>query len=123
MTLWQRKVAVNDRAYIPGLLREFPGIELREIMDLRRLDRRVQGLGHQDEQRAHSDFLWSEGPVEDVLLCSPNQWQYSGPLSKSLAAQVWPEIHWSGGSPHGGYFCITNPSSESQAAIRGVLGW
>ncbi len=46
----------EDRAYIPGLLHEFPGISRSEISKIRRRDRRAQGLTEEDEVRARKDI-------------------------------------------------------------------
>jgi hypothetical protein len=145
-------VAVNDRAYLPGLRKEFPDATRSEISRLRRLDRRARGITEADEQQArvdvaaaqrkgrrflirtsdkptsaHSDFLWTAeaDPPEDILIVSPKQWQYSGGRVRRLVEHKWPDtdIWWSGGSPTDGYFCISDPGPESQEAMRILLDW
>ncbi len=64
LTDWQKKVAVNDKAYIPGLLDE--GFSLDEIENIRRKDRETQGLTKADFDKAHS-FLKENPPKEDKL--------------------------------------------------------
>ncbi len=59
---WQKKVAVNDKAYIPGLLDE--GVSIAEIGEIRRKDREAQGLTETDFAEARN-YLKENPPKED----------------------------------------------------------
>ncbi len=62
LTDWQKKVAVNDKAYIPGLLDE--GFSLDEIENIRRKDGEAQGLTETDFAEARN-YLKENPPKED----------------------------------------------------------
>ena len=72
---------------------------------------------------AHFDFTFLSGDVDELLIASPDLWQYSGSRSSQIAQGSWPETHWSGGGIEHGYFCIEHPSGESQLRLRHLLGW
>ena len=122
LTLYKRQVAVNDRAYIPDLRREFPGIAESEIDALRTADRRAQGLSPDSvrPKRRGSGGMWKmqsastglaccrlrsgrtrrisicgsfRGGVDEVLILSAELCQYSGPRAWLLAAEPWAEVN------------------------------
>ena len=71
---------------------------------------------------AHSDLLFDRtGRVDAVLLMSPQEWSYSGPLASQLAAAAFPENHWAGGAADCGYFGIAHPSEHSCERIFQIL--
>src|SRR5262245_6744582 len=140
-----RLIALNDRAWIPGMAAE--GASREEILEIRRLDRSAQGVTAEQEEQArhdlrsarreratwivhcpggpssaHSDFLFErEGKVEPVLLIAPRQWLYSGPQAAKLAGCQWEERFWSGGAPDFGFFGIDSPGAESQMRLHELL--
>jgi hypothetical protein len=135
---WQRLVAANDKAWIPGLLAE--GASADEIEAIREQDRLAQGLDYTARNQAekdlqsaerrngkvfarcprginafHSDLLFDK--AEEWLLAGPDSWLYSG---ARVDAFIWlhlPEDYWSGGSLVFGYFGVMNPGAESQARL------
>lgn len=138
----QKLIAVNDRSYIAGMRREFPGIADWELRQIRQRDRRAQGVTEADERSAmadlanahirngrcvlqlavrpnsaHFDFLFLNFGVTGVLAQSPGQWQYSGPRVANFLTGTWDENHWSGGSQQAGYFCLERPGPASQAKM------
>jgi hypothetical protein len=142
----QQLVAINDRAWIPGLLAA--GISWPEITAIRERDRRVQGVTPDDEAQAHRDLITArrdngvwivecpleprsahtdflakrEGEPQPALLKGPKSWCYSGPQSGQLGSQAWPETHWSGGGYEFGFFGIENPGAQSRKRIAEILG-
>jgi len=138
----QKLIGVNDRAWIPGLRREFPGISDPELTSLRREDRRIQGVTVNDEKQARADmakarfeqrrctvssdhratsalfdFLLLETDTNEILAMSPDLWQYTGPRVGLFSGLEWGENHWSGGETGSGYFCLERPSAEDQARM------
>lgn len=134
----QRLVAINDRAWIPGL--EAAGATPQEIERVRQQDLVAQGLGPADRAQAETDLqsaLWHGrlalvrcprgsnsyhndllyGRADESLLMGPNVWSYSGPRHHQLASLGFPEKYWSGGSPVHGYFGIERPSPASRERI------
>jgi hypothetical protein len=135
---WQHLVAVNDRAYFPGL--ESANATPAEVAQVRRHDLEAQGLGPDHRRQAesdiaaatwigrsaivacpngsnswHSDLLYPR--ADQWLLIGPDEWNYSGPNHRALAAFNLGATTWSGGSPERGYFGIANPSAEAQSEI------
>lgn len=145
LTPADQRIAINDRAWIPGLLAS--GATAEEIAEIRARDRRAQGVTEQQEiearrdidsatrtagtwlvecpdgqSSAHADFLFERlGRVEPVLLMGPARWTYSGPRARDLAALNLPEPHWAGGEAAYGYFGIQRPSSASQRVLLDTL--
>ena len=139
---WQQLVAINDRAYFPGL--EAAGATPAEIANVRAQDLEAQGLGPEDRLQAetdiataswtgrsaiitcprgsnswHGDLLYPH--ADQWLLIGPDEWNYSGPRHLDFAALALGERTWTGGSPQRGYFGISQPSPKSQHAIREIF--
>lgn len=139
---WQQLVAMNDKAWIPGMLAE--GASANEIEAVREQDRAAQGLdqrakteAEEDLQAAeyhdgrvfarcprgvnafHSDLLF--GKAREWLLAGPRSWLYSGARVEAFDRLLLPEPHWSGGSRAIGYFGVENPGVESQARMYSEL--
>jgi len=131
----QQLVAANDRGYIPAM--EAMGATTEEVLRIRQLDRRAQGItGEQERQAemdvaaaewngkrvevwcpegitsAHSDLLYSR--AEEALLRAPDQWQYEGPRHMEFVRARFPEQVWSGGRPESGYFGVEAPGAETR---------
>ena len=142
----QRIVAVNDRAYIPGLRREFPDISKWELAAIRREDRRAQGVTMEQEKQArkdvagalvengrcllaltarpnsaHFDFVLLETAATEVLAMSPELWQYTGPRATLFRREAWAENHWTGGEEEAGYFCLERPGAMSEKRMRALF--
>lgn len=138
----QLLVAINDRAWIPGL--EAAGASPGEIAAIRAQDLVAQGLGLADRARAESDLRTAQwlgdlalvtcpggansyhndllyGRATAALLMAPQLWSYSGPLHIELVALDLPEKHWSGGAQARGYFCVERPSPASRQRILRLL--
>jgi hypothetical protein len=134
----QQLVAINDRAWIPGLAAA--GASPEEIEEIRGQDRAAQGLGPKDREQAqadldgavwlgrlalvrcpgginsfHNDLLY--GRADESLLIAPELWSYAGARHRELLSLALPEKHWSGGSPERGYFGIERPSPGSRERI------
>lgn len=143
---WQRIVAVNDRAYIPGLRAEIENLEAWELREVRLRDRRAQGVTWQHDQCARevvrlsehrggawwvalsapanssiSDVLMLERQAEEWVVAAPDNWVYSGPRVADFWNLPIAEHRWSGGDPRFGYFGVEKPSPETQAAIRALF--
>ncbi|MCB9386057.1 MAG: hypothetical protein H6509_15710 [Bryobacterales bacterium] len=135
----QQLVAANDRGYIPAMLAL--GASQAEVADVRRQDRKAQGIDEETERiaqrdleglqrrggrvfvecsinptSAHADALF--GKADESLLAGPSEWSYEGGRHRELAAMDWPEQHWSGGAPERGYFGIEAPSEASQGRLK-----
>lgn len=138
----QQLVAINDRAWIPGL--EAARATPEEIERIRRQDLAAQGLGAADREQAnvdlasavwvgrlalvrcpqgansfHNDLLYRR--ADETLLISPEVWSYSGIRHRELQTLGLPEKHWSGGAPERGYFGVEQPSSGSRERILTLL--
>jgi hypothetical protein len=146
LTREQTLVAINDRAWIPGLLEA--GATKEEILSIRARDRQAQGVTAADEAKAlrdldsarrenavwvvpcpngctsaHADLLFGRiGHIEAMLLMGPEEWGYSGPKAQELGSLSFPEQHWAGGDSDSGYFGIANPSEETRRRILKTLG-
>ena len=83
---WQRKVAINDKAYIPGLLNDRTNIE--EIKKIRRNDRDAQRLSEEDFEKAKR-LLKEKPPVHDeksglLIWKVDNEWNSFVPLADAF---------------------------------------
>jgi len=79
---WQKKVAINDKSYIPGLLKS--GVSIYEIEEIRQKDRITQGLSVKDCPKAKV-LLEKQPPVKDVksgltIWQVPDDWKSFVPL-------------------------------------------
>jgi hypothetical protein len=142
LSRWQHLVAMNDKAWIPGMLAD--GASADEIEAVRQQDRIAQGLDEtarhlaEDDLRAaehhngrvfvqcprginafHSDLLF--GKAEEWLLASPGAWLYSGSRVDAFILLRLSEAYWSGGSLAFGYFGVANPGADSQARMYSEL--
>lgn len=63
---WQQLVAINDKAYIPGL--EMAGASKDEIAHIRFEDRKAQGVSEKDELLAEKAILENREEIADLVI-------------------------------------------------------
>lgn len=66
LTRWQLLVAINDKAYIPGLATA--GATVDEIDTIRTADRKAQGVTAEDEQQAINDIANGMSTIGDLVV-------------------------------------------------------
>lgn len=143
LSRWEIGVAINDRAYIYGLLEA--GYEMTEILAIRMADLEAQGATRDDFvlcsealEKAETKngitivrvatnkvtyindlcVLGNPGKVQDILICSPNEINFSGSPEKAKALSALGG--WFGGGEVSKFWGSNFPVNEEVFRILGI---
>ena len=143
LSRWQRLIAINDVGWIDGLIEA--GATAKEIEEIRRYDRRCQGVNEQAEKQAeqaiknmtrmnnlaiveiphtHASAVMDRlyGKYENILVYSPNQTNFSGrgDIVKMLS-EKFPQSWFGGRLPEKGFWGIQQKNKYVQEIVSSFL--